>query len=109
MARNPESGSCELCGRERELTFHHLIPRTTHRNKWFKKNFTREEMSRGLDLCRDCHSAIHTFIPNEKHLGRYFNTRELLLEHEELARFVEWVAGRRGKQRYKTKGGPPRR
>ena len=103
------SGTCELCGRERELTFHHLIPRTTHRNKWFKKNFTRDELNRGIDLCRDCHSAIHTFIPNEKHLGRDFNTREKLLEHPELARFVEWVAHRGGKQRYRMRGGAPRR
>ncbi|MGE0710466.1 MAG: hypothetical protein AB7N76_09880 [Planctomycetota bacterium] len=84
--------TCELCGRERELTFHHLIPRTLHTNKWFKKTFSREEMNRGLDLCRDCHSAIHTFIPSEKELGRAYDTREKLLAHEPLARYVAWVS-----------------
>lgn len=96
-------GTCELCQRDRELTFHHLIPRTTHRNKWFRKNFTREEMQRGLNLCRDCHSAVHQFVPSEKELGRHYNTREKLLEHPELAQFVTWVAQRSGKQRYRTR------
>jgi len=44
-------GNCELCKRENELTFHHLIPRTNHKNKWFKKNFTREEMNQGINIC----------------------------------------------------------
>jgi len=39
---------CELCGRENVLTFHHLIPVTLHKNKWFKKNYTREEMNTGV-------------------------------------------------------------
>lgn len=103
MSRQSGYGACELCARARELTFHHLIPRTTHSNKWFKKNFTREEMARGLDLCADCHSAIHTLVPSEKELGRSYNTREALLDHPELARFVEWVATRTGKRRYRLR------
>lgn len=96
-------GPCELCGRERELTFHHLIPRTTHSNKWFRKNFTRDEMQQGLQLCRDCHSAIHSFVPSEKELGREWNTRERLLSHDRIGPFVAWIATREGKQRYRTR------
>jgi hypothetical protein len=96
-------GPCELCAREHQLTFHHLIPRTTHKNKWFKKNFTRAEMGRGLKLCGDCHTAIHSFVPSEKELGRDYNTREKLLAHSGLAQFVEWVSTRQGKQRYRTR------
>ena len=84
---------CEMCGREMELTFHHLIPRTLHKNKWFKKNFTREEMNTGIDVCRDCHNAIHKFIP-EKELGRNYNTKEKLLGHEKVFGFVKWVSKR---------------
>jgi hypothetical protein len=99
----PKTGPCALCARERPLTFHHLIPRTVHSNKWFRRRFSREEMAQGLDLCSDCHSAIHRIIPNEKELARDYRTREALLEHPELATFVTWVSTREGKQRYRTK------
>lgn len=86
-------GKCEMCGREKDLTFHHLIPRTLHKNKWFKKNFTRDEMNTGIDVCRDCHSAIHDFI-DEKTLGREYNTLEKLMTHEQISGFVKWVSKR---------------
>ncbi len=92
---------CELCRRARVLTFHHLIPRTLHRTKWFRKNFTRERMQAGIDICADCHSAIHGFI-SEKALGRDYNTIERLLEHPQLAEFVAWVSTRTTKTRYRT-------
>ena len=92
--RNQKPSECKLCQRERPVTFHHLIPRTVHKNKWFKKNYTRDEMCEGVYLCRDCHSAVHRFVPNEKELGRDYATLEKLLTHPEIARFVEWVAKR---------------
>ena len=90
---NATTTACQLCGRvtKRGTTEHHLIPRTCHSNKWFKKQFTREQMSATIDVCRDCHRAIHKLVPDEKDLGRSFNTIELLLSHEELAKFVAWV------------------
>jgi len=89
-----KEGCCEMCERERELTFHHLIPKTCHSSKWFKKNFTKEDMtSRGINVCRDCHIAIHKFIP-EKELGRIFNTQEKLMENDQVKNFVEWVSKR---------------
>jgi hypothetical protein len=91
-----QTGTCELCGRdEMNLTFHHLIPQTLHRNEWFQKNFSRREMqTRGLNVCRECHHAIHQFIPREKDLGRNYNTREALMSHDKIARHVKWIAGR---------------
>ena len=86
-------GSCALCGRDAPLTFHHLIPRSLHSNKWFKKNFSRERMQEGVELCRDCHSAIHQ-AADEKELARHYNTLEALRAHPEIGRFVEWVSGR---------------
>jgi hypothetical protein len=87
--------TCELCRADRAFNFHHLIPRTVHSNKWFKKNFAREEMRRGLDTCRDCHRTIHRLI-DEKQLGRQFNTREKLLGHPELAKYIAWKRRRSG-------------
>ena len=91
------SDICALCGRapKRGTTAHHLIPRTCHSNKWFKKQYTREEMRVTTPLCRDCHRAVHDFVPDEKELGRHWNTVELLLSHPEIAKFVAWVRKRR--------------
>lgn len=85
--------ACELCGRvtKRDTTEHHLIPRSCHSNKWFKRRFNRDEMSRTIAVCRDCHRAIHDFVPDEKLLGRHYNTIELLQQHPELERFLAWV------------------
>ena len=95
MQNHRDQGPCQLCGRFRPLTFHHLIPRTCHSNKWFRKRFTREDMhTRGLDLCRDCHHFLHRQY-TEKELGRSLNTRELLLAEEGVVRFVEWVRRKR--------------
>lgn len=84
---------CKLCGRftKRGTTEHHLIPRTCHKNKWFKKNFTREQMRETIDLCRDCHRAVHKLIPSEKELGRNFNSVETLLAHDEFGKYVAWI------------------
>lgn len=84
--------ACEFCLREKPLTGHHLIPRTLHSNKWFEKNFTKADMrSRQVNLCEDCHMAIHRFH-SEKELGRSFNTKESLLADEKVANFVKWIA-----------------
>jgi len=82
---------CALCGRENVLNFHHLIPRSLHTNKWFKKHFTKEELNQGIYICkRDCHKEIHIFIP-EKEMGRYFNTLEKLLSHPKILNYINWI------------------
>lgn len=83
--------SCVICGTTAMITFHHLIPKTCHSNKWFKKNFTREQMlHNGIDICRDCHSFLHSKF-SEKHLGRELNTLEKLLNHEEIMKYAVWA------------------
>jgi hypothetical protein len=79
---------CELCGSAEAHNFHHFIPRTLHRNKWFKRRYTRQQLQQGLELCKACHSAIHTLIPDEKELGRNYETRAKLLAHPELGKFA---------------------
>lgn len=92
--KNEKNGPCCLCKRitKRGTTAHHLIPRTCHSNRWFRKQFTREVMQQTVELCHDCHNAIHRFIPREKQLGRNYYTLELLLEHEQIRDFVAWIS-----------------
>ena len=86
---------CELCGREQPLTFHHLIPRRNHTNKWFKKRFSMSDMThRGLWLCRACHKKLHATF-TEKELGRRYNTKEAILAEPEIERFLAWVRKQR--------------
>jgi len=89
---------CELCQSEEAHNFHHFIPRTLHTNKWFKRRYTRAEMKQGIEVCKACHLAIHDLIPDEKELGRCYNTKETLLSHPEVGKFVRW----------KRKGKPPK-
>jgi uncharacterized protein YlaI len=82
---------CELCGRIKELTFHHFIPKTLHTNKLFKKLYTTDFMkSSGINLCEDCHSNIHKFF-TEKELGREYNDKKKLLSDERVRKFLRWV------------------
>jgi len=88
---------CELCHRDEAHDFHHFIPRTLHRNKWFKKRHTRAELSAGIHVCRQCHHTIHDLIPDEKQLGRQCPTLDRLREHPEVAKYLEWKRGRRAR------------
>lgn len=83
---------CELCGRNKPLTKHHLIPRAVHGKKRFERRFGKKEMNeRGLMLCKLCHDGIHDLIPSEKLLAEQYNTKELLLANEKIAKHVAWV------------------
>jgi hypothetical protein len=55
----------------------------------------------GINVCRECHRAIHEFIPSEKDLGRNYNTKELLLAHPKIANHVRWIS-KRAYQRHKV-------
>ncbi len=83
---------CELCGRQKPLTKHHLIPRGVHRKKRFQARFGKQEMHRrSLMICKQCHAGIHDLIPDEKELADKYHTRELLLANEAIRRHVAWV------------------
>jgi hypothetical protein len=81
---------CELCQRDQAHNFHHLIPRTLHSNKWFKKRYSAEDKHRGIYLCKSCHRALHDLIPSEKELGRHYNTLPKLRAHPGIAKYLEW-------------------
>jgi len=88
---------CDLCDRENELTFHHLIPKCLHRKKWFKVNYTKEELSKGINICKfDCHKEIHNLISN-KDLGKNYNTLSKLKNHTKLKNYLKWLQKKNGK------------
>ena len=83
--------NCELCDRVKELSFHHLIPRTLHSNKYYKKNYVSSYLKKtGLYLCKDCHKTIHEFF-TEKELGKNYNTKEKLLSSEKIRSYLVWI------------------
>ena len=82
---------CELCGRElKELTRHHLIPKTRHANKKTQKMFTIEQLNKTISICAPCHKNIHANI-TEKDLERSFPTIESLKTHPEISKFISWI------------------
>lgn len=94
----PCSGSCcQLCGRHGvELTRHHLIPRTRHRNKQVRKRFERRALLEQILLvCRPCHKQIHALF-SEKELATRYNQRDALLADPDMARFVAWIRTKPG-------------
>ena len=83
--------NCELCDREQELTFHHLIPKKNHKIKHIREKYSFLNInSYGIKICRDCHKMIHRLIPH-KLLALDYNTKEKLQNHPELKFFFEWV------------------
>jgi len=82
---------CCLCQRQTPLTFHHLVPRKVHRRTFFRKHFSRQELSIGIYICRKCHSGIHKLF-DEMKLAKELNSLDKLRENPDVARHVAWVA-----------------
>ncbi|KAF2018365.1 hypothetical protein BU24DRAFT_344372 [Aaosphaeria arxii CBS 175.79] len=90
---------CELCHRDWiPLTYHHLIPRSTH-DRVRKRGWHAEEMLNSVAwLCRACHSFVHRAASNEE-LAREFWSVELLEEREDVRAWVKWVGRVRWRKR----------
>jgi hypothetical protein len=94
MIKSTRKDKCELCGRiDQYLNFHHLIPKTLHSNKKFKKEYDREFMKHhGIWICKkDCHKQIHEFI-SEKEMGLVYNTLDKLMEHPQVSKYLKWIS-----------------
>jgi len=94
-------GECALCQRMLPMTFHHLIPRETHK-KWLKKNKLPGNIvdgecsvnflsSYGIEICRGCHSFIHSSETN-KTLAEEVNTKELILAHPRMSNWIAYAS-----------------
>ncbi|KAG6882313.1 hypothetical protein C0993_011122, partial [Termitomyces sp. T159_Od127] len=91
---------CEICEREVPLTYHHLIPRSTHA-KVLKKKWHPESMINSVAwLCRPCHSVVHNVTTNENLARNYFNV-ELLLERDDIQKWRNYAS----KQRFGVRRG----
>jgi 5-methylcytosine-specific restriction endonuclease McrA len=83
-------GLCALCGREENLTRHHLVPRTRHHNKRNKREFDRTMVKETVGLCPPCHKQIHALF-SEKELEREYHSLDRLRADPELLKFIEWI------------------
>lgn len=82
---------CSLCEREAcDITEHHLIPRTTHKVKRFKRMHTVEAMRSTVPMCQPCHRAMHQFF-SEKELATNYYTIDMLMANEKIQRHVTFV------------------
>lgn len=77
-----EEHICPLCKRPLGSSYnkHHLIPKT----------FRGKET---VDIHRICHDKIHSLF-TERELKQEYNTIEKLLQHEEIQKFVKWLANK---------------
>ena len=64
-------------------------------------------MREGIEVCKSCHKAIHDLVPNEKELGRHYNTLEKLLAHPKIGKYVQWKRGRTCGGEKGSWSGPP--
>jgi hypothetical protein len=95
-------GECELCHRQRLLTFHHLIPKDTHPTYLNKPSQLASagvvgEPTRcflntyGTMVCSQCHSNIHKIAPNPV-LAKEYNSLEKILTVEKIQRWVQYTS-----------------
>ncbi|KAH7401423.1 hypothetical protein BKA66DRAFT_565063 [Pyrenochaeta sp. MPI-SDFR-AT-0127] len=100
--------ACQLCARDWvPLTYHHLIPKSTH-DRVRKRGWHNEEMLNSVAwLCRACHSFVHRLASNEE-LAKGYYTVDLIREggvvgdeekKREVEGWVKWVGGVRWKSR----------
>lgn len=89
-------GVCACCGRYCSLTFHHLIPKKLHRRAYFQKNFDKESLNDGVNVCRVCHDGIHDLY-DEMTLAKQFSSVQALLGDEALQRHFAWVSKKKVK------------
>ncbi|EAU81632.1 hypothetical protein CC1G_02648 [Coprinopsis cinerea okayama7 len=91
---------CEICEREVALSYHHLIPRSTHA-KVLRRGWHPESMLNKVAwLCRACHSAVHRVATNEE-LAQHYHTVELLLVREDIQRWRAYAAKQKWRPRPK--------
>ena len=88
------TSDCEICQRAVPLTYHHLIPRSTH-TRVLKRGWHAAEMLGSVAwLCRPCHTAVHSVASNEE-LAREYYTVERLMARPDIQRWATYAAKQR--------------
>lgn len=86
-----KNGVCLICEREMPLTFHHLIPKSTHKKMIKQHGYTKLYLNtHGIDICRPCHSQIHRLIPLDD-MAMEYNTLEKVLSHSGVQSWIPWI------------------
>lgn len=95
-----DDGTCEMCERFVNRSFHHLVPKETH-NRYLSKGklpanlegigeLTRYWLNtHGIMICRGCHGTIHRTERNEV-LAEHYNTLDRVLEHPKIYAFAKY-------------------
>jgi len=86
--------ACEICTRgddEVFLSYHHLIPRSTHAMVRKRGMHPEERLQAVAWLCRGCHRMVHRIETNEE-LARNWFTVERLLQREDVQRWRAWAS-----------------
>lgn len=82
---------CELCGREDDLTAHHLIPKSRHNKPRMLKRYDRRYMRSHIAMiCYPCHKNLHKVL-TEQEMAEEYNEVELLAAHPGVAKFTNWI------------------
>jgi hypothetical protein len=85
-----EFGKCPLCNRETEnMTKHHLVPRELGGKET-------------VDICADCHSAIHARYTNRE-LADKFNSLDLILADNDLTKAFKFLSKQDSSRRFRNK------
>ncbi|KAF1839793.1 hypothetical protein BDW02DRAFT_486096 [Decorospora gaudefroyi] len=100
--------ACELCARDWvPLTYHHLIPKSTHARVLKRGWHAEERLNAVAWLCRACHSFVHRLAGNEALAKRFYSVELIVgggVEADEEIRarvegWVRWVGGVRWRAR----------
>ncbi|KAH7108248.1 hypothetical protein BKA62DRAFT_15532 [Auriculariales sp. MPI-PUGE-AT-0066] len=94
--RNTRSGvsECEICTRPDSiinLTYHHLVPRSTHKMVRQRGLHPEERLQAVAWICRPCHNMVHRVATNEE-LAKDWYTVDKLLERDDIQRWRSWAS-----------------
>ena len=70
------------------------MPRKMHRRPRFKRRYTRQELARGIYICRDCHDFVHHSYSEQELAGR-LSTPQALADDPVLQRHFSWLQRQR--------------
>jgi hypothetical protein len=62
-----------------------------HRRTFFRKNFNKHELNKGINICRQCHNGIHKTY-DEMTLAKQFASLAALKEDQMLSKHFAWVS-----------------
>jgi hypothetical protein len=93
----PADSCCTLCGQPLPLSFHHLIPRKVHAQRWVRLRHDAARLDHdGIWICRPCHDFLHGNF-SERELGERLHTLDRLQAEPLIARHIAWAARQKRK------------